>query len=140
MRSIKIYYPNETTGSLEMKFKLAMPEQITGVSLLLEKIAKLLKTKLQSNVFSPTYGCTIGDKKTLTFSNPMEIELAAEISVRAVQDLIISEQANQLSLVDEQQLDKLEISQIFKSEEDPTLWHIEVLVYTISNQTFFLTV
>jgi len=140
MRSIKIYYINEDTGSLDMKLSSTMPEQVYGISLLLEKIAKLLKTKVHSNLFNPGYGCQIGDKTTLTFNNPIEIELAAEVSVKAVQDTILSEQENLTGLTLDQQLNKLEISQIFKSNEDPTLWHIEVIVHTTSNQRFFLTI
>ncbi len=123
-----------------MRFSSGVPEPVTGVEILLERVAKLLLTSVSSNVFTPSHGTAIGDKTTMTFSNPVQVELAINSAVEAAQETILAEQLELDNVPDEQLLDRLEISQIFKSAQDPTVWHVEILVHTKQNQTFYLTV
>lgn len=138
MRSLKVYYVQDD-GSIKMKFGAnGLLEQSNGMNFLLEKITKLLFTKTGSNLYATNLGCVIGDKTTLSLSDPLQIELAIHNSIESVQNIILTEQLNQ-TIPDNQKLDHLQINQIFRNEADPSIWHVEVLVYNKLNQVYYIT-
>ena len=142
-RSIKVYYPDPDTGSLVMGFHGSTPAQVTGVQVLLERIAKLLTTRVSSNLFNPELGSAIGQKQTLTQDNTLALQVLIHSAVDAVSNQIQVEQDDQSQsgtpLTPEQQLLSLEVSSIVQGA-DPTAWYVEVLVITGANETYFLTV
>ena len=139
-RSINIYNINPLTGLLEVKFSDISPQQILGVQVLLEKIAKLLYTAAESNFFSPALGSAIGNKYAMNSADRMLMEIALHDGVKQVEEQLLAEQAlDSTDLDPEQTLVSLEISNIFQGE-DLTQWSVEVIVRTEVNQTFFITV
>jgi hypothetical protein len=143
MRSIKLYYPNTRTGILEMKFHTGIPEQTSGVDLLLEKIVKLLLTKVGSNKFNPELGSIIGSRENLTINtDSARIEIIVHQAVEQVQEMILAEQsAVGLDKYSKNELlDSMQISNIVVSETDPTMVLAEVQVLTRGNQTYIVTV
>lgn len=142
-RSLKVYYPNSTTGILEMRFSGTMPEVASNVDVLLEKVTKLLLTALGSNRFNPELGSGIGNKTSLSFNlNQAQVELIIHQAVSDVEKLVLGEQSldGTTNLLPEQTLEKLELSQVLQYSEDPTTYYAEVIVHTKGNQLYFLTI
>lgn len=144
-RSIQIYTVNANTGVLEMGFLGNAPAQCAGVQVLLERIAKLLRTDMTSNLFNPEIGSSLGSRGLLTSDDGMTLQVIVQTSVQAVRDFIITEQTFPtgadvgVTLTPDQTLQDLQVSSIIQGE-DPTTWYVELLVITASNETFFLTV
>jgi hypothetical protein len=139
-RSIRIFYTNPITGLLDTRLADTSPEQILGVQLLLEKVAKLLFTATNSNFFSPELGSAIGNRYSINNSDRMLMEIALHDGVKSVETQLLAEQAAEGTNLDpEQTLVSLEISNIFQGD-DLTQWYVEVIVRTQMNQSFFLTV
>lgn len=139
-RSVKIFYPDPDTGSLIMGFNSAAPAQVTGVQVLLERIAKLLTTKVGSNLFSPEQGSALGQKQTFTSDNAVEVQIMVYSAVASVSEQIQREQyESTTALTPDQKLLSLEVSNIVQGS-DPSTWYVEVLVVTGANETYFLTV
>lgn len=142
MRSIQIYYPDPVTGALQMQFFNGTIEQVSGVQVLLNRISKLLMTKSGTNYFSPESGSALGDKRTVSFSDQVQFELVAHDAVSSIETQIINEQTldNGVALTPDQQLESLTISNIYQDPTDPTGWYLELLVHTLANQSYFITV
>jgi hypothetical protein len=139
MRSLRIYYPN-SSGVLEMRMTNNVPEQASDVQILLERITKLLQTRVGSNFFSPTAGCAIGAKNSFASSDAAQFEIILHDAVKKVETYIINEQlTDSQTLTADQKLESLEISNIFQ-DADPTGWLVEIIVHTLANQDFFITV
>ena len=139
-RSIRVFYPNATTGTLETRLASGMPEQAFGVTMLLEKVAKLLYTQTNSNFFSPELGSPIGNKQVGSTTDKLQVELMLHNSIQSIAAQIINEQTTEGTNIDpEQQLVSLDISNIYQSD-DTTAWYVEVIVRTATNQTYFITV
>lgn len=143
MRSLKVYYPDAQTGVLKMRLSNLHPEQCLMEQVLLEKITKLLLTRVGSNRYNQDYGTGLGNKNSWgnSLTRP-QVELMIHQAVTDVERIILNEQSteNNSSMTPEQILSKLEISQILQDSEDPTVYYAEVIVYTSGNQTFIITV
>jgi len=123
-----------------MGFQNGGPSQVSGVQVLLERVAKLLTTELGSNSFNPELGSQIGRKQTLTQDNSLELQVLIHSAVDNVSNQIQIEQGDSAApLTPDQKLLSLEVSSILRGT-DPTTWYVEVLVITGANETYFLTV
>ena len=139
-RTVRTTYVDSTTGVLRIGFVNGGPEQLTGVQVLLERVAKLLTTKIGSNLFSPTLGSPIGNKQAITTNADMQLQILIGSAVEGVATQIQTEQtASDVTLGPEQKLLSLEVSNIVKGT-DPSTWYVEVLVITSTNEAYFLTV
>ena len=140
MRSIKIYSTSVSTGLMEMT---GLAGTVNNEQVLLEKIAKLLNTDIGSNVFSPELGSPVGNKKALSAENGSgQLELILHEAVQNVQNLILQEQVNEGTdnMKSNQILDHMDVSRIYQDAADPTVFYVEVLVYTTSGNVFIATV
>ena len=140
MRTIKIYNTDVNTGLMEMT---GIAGTANNEEVLLEKIAKLLNTDIGSNVFSPELGSPVGNKKALSAENGSgQLEIILHEGVQNVQNLILKEQSEEgtAGMKSNQILDHLEVSRIYQDAADPTVFYVEVLVYTTSGNVYIATV
>lgn len=145
MRTLQVYQPNKTTGVLEMRFPTNTASEVHGVQALLQSIVLYLKTKPNSDAFSPNKGSILGDPERLSkaITNPTQLRVLVNDAIMRCQEFIMTEQQKQKEggavLEDEYTLNQLEINNIYQGA-DPTTIFIELLVYTEGNKTYFLTV
>jgi phage baseplate assembly protein W len=110
-------------------------KKITGVQVLLQKIAKLLLTQIGSDLFSPSAGTNI--KNTMIDPSVTEDQMTSyvNIAVSQVEDSIMREQVN-LILDDEERLTRMDLQSVKKTNNSD--WEIEVLVVTSLNDTYLV--
>lgn len=138
MKSLSVFYI-DADNKLVPGFKNnGIPKRISDVQVLLEKIAKLLMTRVSSNVFSPKAGFRVNVGGLV--ADDVELRVSMHNAISELQQYLLAEQSLSANLTNEQTLVKLEISQLLVDEVDPTKVMVEVLVKTKANQTFFVTV
>lgn len=140
-KTLSFFYPDPITGMLKMGFNKG-PQIISGVQILLDKIAYLLQTNVGSNYFTPLIGCVLAQQSKLTGSpkDETELKLVVYSAIKAVESMIMTEQALTPDLPPDEQLISLELSDLLQDPDDPTSYLVEVIVNTVSNQSYYLTV
>jgi hypothetical protein len=137
MKSLSIFYIDPATNKLVAGFQNNIPKKISNIQVLLEKIAKLLMTRVSSNRFTPKAGFRVNVGSLV--SDDVELRVSMHNAVSELEQFLLSEQAT-ANFTNEQTLVKLEISQMITDPDDPSRILLEVLVKTKANQTFFVTV
>ena len=136
-RDIEIFYETDS-GRIHPGFGFA-PKRITGVRTLLQKVAKLLLTKLGTNTYAPQSGC---DLQTFLLSGEVldedSFSTYINIALQQVEEYIISQQINE-TLEDEERLLELSI-QTVTYDVSSRSFIAEVLVLNAKNDTYLVRV
>ena len=134
-KDIKIVFDENdvTTPGFNTKVTLVA----TGIENLLQKISKLLLTRIGSDVFSPDNGTNIQMLLSSDPSNLPEITSLVNLSIAQAEDTILKDQADK-KLEDEERLIGLELINI--SSIGQSDWFVEVYVKNAKNETYIIRV
>jgi len=140
MKSLSIYFVDEETGLLRSGLRDKKPRRISNESVLLEKIIKILLTKLNSNLFSPEVGsefATIpGNTQNITLDH---VTTVVQLGISDVESSVITEQQDQL-LPDSQKLLELNLINVEQNPSDPTTFHVTLEVINEENKEYRFTI
>lgn len=145
MRTLQVYDVDINTGALTMKFPHGTPSEVSGVQTLLQNIVLFLRTKPESDAFTPERGSILGDPSALArIANKVDqVKVSVTDAVDRCQEFIIAQQSDQRGrgqvISPDATLTQLEVNNIYQGE-DPTSILCEILVYTEGNKQYFLTV
>ena len=139
-KTLSIYYPDPDTGYLRMGFN-GGANAITGVQVLLDKVALLLLNRIGSSVFTPSKGSELADRTNVygDAKDDAELKLSIYSAIKKVESTILADQAT-VTTPDDEKLVSLEISDITQDSTDLTIYYVEVIVNTATNQSYYVTV
>lgn len=139
MKTLSIYFVDANTGLLRCGLRDKKARKITDENLLVEKVIKLLFTKLNSSFFSPEIGSEfsslVGKSRSLEFEN---IVTTVQLSVTDVETYIKDEQ-KELNLPNNQILRELKLLGIEQNPHDATSFFIQLAVITEATKQFNFT-
>jgi hypothetical protein len=128
----------EDDGTISISIGSA-PKKSTGVKVLLDKVTLALLTTLGESSFNPGLGSFLTALHTQNDTDTLAVYAKISSALTTIQNQILTAQANQVLDVN-QKLQELKLSDIYKDPTDPTSILIEVLVVTVGNQEYILTV
>ena len=141
LRSLRLF----TTGDNGEIVMADIGGTVTNKELMMEKIVKFLLTIPGSNIVDPSYGSLLADKAYLArFGNDLaSIKLLILTTIDAANaffkgNLSITNTVGKTTTTTA--FDHMELTNLYVSEDDPTVFYSEILVYFSDGTVYNITV